>query len=66
LISLGLKLLPLIPLHLPRMLTARAISNPTIVSESTASSIMRAFAVFVSGFVSAGLRAVAPVKARNR
>jgi hypothetical protein len=52
--------------HPPSILTARAISIPTIVSESTASSIMSTFASLVSGYVSAGLNAVAPVKATNR
>ena len=52
--------------HLPSMFTERAISNPMTVIASKASSIIIAFAVFVSGYVSAGLKAVALVKARNR
>ncbi len=37
------------PVHHPSKLTARAISIPATVSESTASSIMSTFASLVSG-----------------
>src|SRR5260370_6474923 len=46
--------------------TARATRTPMTMSESIASIIMSAFAILVSGFVSAGLTAVAPVKATKR
>ena len=48
------------------ILTARAISIAAIVSESNASHIISIFASLVSGYVSAGLSAVAPVKATKR
>lgn len=52
--------------HFPKMLTARATSIPATVREISASIIMSVFAALVSGYVSAGLSAVAPVKATNR
>ena len=48
------------------LLQAKAISNPATVREISASIIISVFAVLVSGNVSAGLSAVAPVKATNR
>ncbi len=49
-----------------RMLTARAARKATTIKETIASSIISPFAVRVSGMVSAGLRAVAVVKATKR
>ncbi len=49
-----------------RIFTARAASTVTTVRERIASIIMSALASLDRGKVSAGLRAVAPVKARKR
>jgi hypothetical protein len=53
-------------LSFQRMFTARAARIAMTVNERTPSIIIRTFAVFVSGIVSVGLKAVAVVKATKK